>query len=489
MESIDAAVTHLRAQVAQAEALLKSLRLQLTAAEEEQQQRQSSRASNGHSHTEEANAVPTGSPSQQTTPAQARGSYQWPLQPEEYKRYGRQLILEKIGLQGQLNLKNSAVLIVGLGGLGCPAAAYLAGAGVGTIGLVDGDRVETSNLHRQIIHSSLTVGQYKVDSAVQYLKQLNNLPQYKLYHEHLKHQGAVQLFEQYDLILDCTDHPAARYLISDSAVLAGKPLISASALGTEGQLLVLNDALRPYCYRCVFPKPPPPEAVQSCREGGILGPVVGVMGVLMATAALKALPKHWNDTAETQPSMLLYSAYSEPNFRTIKIKGKRESCPSCSNNATITRDSLVSGSLDYVTFCGIRKATEVLSPHQRISASDFAQLRQKNITKLVDVRPAVEYELGHIEGSYNRPLDVISQQMPPDRHLPVADDTQNTTSDIRDLDVADLQRVVFTICRHGNDSQVAAELLQQSLPRHVVCDIQGGLEAWRRDVDPSFPDY
>ncbi|KAL8953857.1 MAG: hypothetical protein Q9222_000303 [Ikaeria aurantiellina] len=489
MESVDLAVTHLRSQVAQTEALLRNLRLQLSAAEEEQQRRLS-RASNDHSHTAQANAIPpVGSPSQRNNSTQAGGLYQWPLQSEEYKRYGRQLILDHVGLQGQLNLKKSSILIIGLGGLGCPAAAYLAGAGVGTIGLVDGDRVETSNLHRQVIHSSMTVGKYKVDSAVQYLKQLNHWPQYKAFPEHLNPENAVQLFEQYDLILDCTDHPAARYLISDSAVLADKPLVSASALGTEGQLLVLNDVSHPYCYRCVFPKPPPPDSVLSCGEGGILGPVVGVMGVLMATAALKALIRLPDDAVEKQPSMLLYSAYSEPSFRTIRLKGKRNGCSSCSDNALITRDALISGSLDYNTFCGSRNETDFLGPHRRVPPADFAQLLREKDVKVWDVRPAVEYNLGHIDGSLSWPLGTISNQKslhPPDVDFSI--DETSTTANVDEGNIFEGQKNII-ICRHGNDSQKAVKLLEQRFPKCVIRDVKGGLEAWRRDVDPSFPDY
>jgi adenylyltransferase/sulfurtransferase len=205
------------------------------------------------------------------------------------------------------------VLIVGAGGLGCPAAAYIAGAGVGTIGIVDGDVVETSNLHRQILHSTAKVGMKKVDSAISFLTsyclpslfyfyntyrlcRLNPNLRYIAHGEHLTPQNAREIVEKYDLVLDCTDHPTSRYLISDICVLLHKPLISASALRTDGQLIVLNspplpagDASGGPCYRCVFPKPPPAESVVSCGDGGILGPVVGTMGVLQALEAVKLI--------------------------------------------------------------------------------------------------------------------------------------------------------------------------------------------------------
>ncbi|KAG7009718.1 hypothetical protein G7Y79_00002g008330 [Physcia stellaris] len=224
---------------------------------------------------------------------------------EEYKRYGRQMIIPGFGLQGQLLLRNARVLIVGVGGLGCPAAAYLAGAGVGKIGLVDGDTVEISNLHRQIIHSSNKIGQTKVESAVEYLRQLNPKSRYIQYPLNLSSANALEIFDEYDIILDCTDQPQSRYLVSDAAVLSKKLLITASATITQGQLMTFGNMWdgQP-CYRCVFPKPPSPETVQSCSDSGILGPAVGVMGVLMASQVIKMLtqvgilPDHCRYSAE-----------------------------------------------------------------------------------------------------------------------------------------------------------------------------------------------
>ncbi|EHK50419.1 hypothetical protein TRIATDRAFT_297199, partial [Trichoderma atroviride IMI 206040] len=200
------------------------------------------------------------------------------------------MIVPNFGLQGQLHVKHARVLVVGAGGLGCPAAAYLAGAGVGTLGLVDGDAVEVSNLHRQVAHSTGRVGMMKVDSAVAYLKGLNPTIIYNAHATHLTPLNAEEIVSQYDLVLDCTDHPTSRYLISDICVLLSKPLVSASAFQTSGQLIVLNNPPgKGPCYRCVFPKPPPPESVVGCGEGGIIGPVVGTMGVLQALEAIKLI--------------------------------------------------------------------------------------------------------------------------------------------------------------------------------------------------------
>ncbi|KAL8780914.1 MAG: hypothetical protein Q9213_006254 [Squamulea squamosa] len=508
------AIDSYRREIAQAERQLELLRHKLAIAEEEEQQCLQPLDPDALSHKNQSN---TFSVHDSKTVAKSDRSQRWALENEEYKRYGRQLILEKVGLQGQLNLKEASVLIVGLGGLGCPAAAYLAGAGVGTIGLLDGDVVDISNLHRQIIHNTSTVGDYKVHSAADYLQNLNPLPKYRTYPEFITANNATRLFEQYDLILDCTDHPATRYLISDAAVISRKPLISASALGVEGQLLVLNDALQmekrergKYCYRCVFPKPPPADTVLSCGEGGIFGPVVGVMGVLMATAALKLLVRGKSNPpvvsdmafgATHQPSMLLYSAFSDPMFRSVRIKGRRDDCPSCSSNATITAESLVTGSLDYAAFCGRKNSTAILGHTQRINPSEYILLinrlppSQRKDIVVIDVRPKVEYDLGHIMDSINWPIQEISKEFHrEDKTLERHSAPQTSLLYLGEkwdkVSIPPNTRCAFTICRHGNDSQVAAELLKgQRTNFNFVVDIKGGLEAWRKEVDPTFPDY
>ncbi|KAL8759370.1 MAG: hypothetical protein Q9199_000805 [Rusavskia elegans] len=515
MDDLSLTISGYEEEIAQTETRLEKLRSDLAKAEEEQQQHRLIAVEDIHSHTENAsNTLAT----QKNGVSETNTVHRWPLEAEEYKRYGRHLILDRVGLQGQQNLKKASALIVGVGGLGSPAAAYLAGAGVGTIGLMDGDVVEISNLHRQIIHSTSTIGDYKVDSAARYLQQLNPLPKYKTYPDFINPKNALRLFEQYDLILDCTDHPATRYLISDAAVLTGKPLISASALGMEGQLLVLNDTWQVkdrqpgrYCYRCVFPKPPPAETVLTCGEGGIFGPVVGVMGVLMATTALRTLiggKANFSATYDIafgvalhQPSMLLYSAVTEPMFRNVRIKGRRENCPSCSTEATITKESLLGGTLDYAAFCGLKNPTWALDCNERIMPSEYAMLisrlppEQRNNIIVFDVRPKTEYDLGHIENSVNWPIQDLSKS-------PTNGDASRKGRSLSphtlrqpggtwdQLNVPPNAKCAFTICRHGNDSQLAAKLLkaQRTSFDHII-DIKGGLEAWRKEVDPTFPDY
>ncbi|KAL8941252.1 MAG: hypothetical protein Q9216_002355 [Gyalolechia sp. 2 TL-2023] len=500
---MDEHIARLRRQIATTRSQLKKLTRQLTEAERQQ----SNRSNESYAYLNQ-NSESSPSP-ERSSPVDI--SPKWPLQAEEYKRYGRQMVLPHIGLQGQLRLKEASVLIIGLGGLGSPAAAYLAGAGVGTIGLVDPDIVDMSNLHRQILHTTSRLRHRKLDSALEYLQDLNPLLTYRAHSGRLRPGEAVELFEQYDLILDCTDGPTSRYLISDAAVLTGKPLVSASALGMEGQLLVLNDHFpghgdQPgrFCYRCVFPKPPPPQTIYSCAENGVLGPVVGVMGVLMATSALKLIVRGIDSSAgpssnsifeaPSQPSMLLYSSTSDPMFRTVKIKGKRPDCISCSSKATISAGTLTED--HYVAFCGVRGPRDMDASHQRFSPEGFVELRRwtpPGRCVLIDVRPPTEFGLAKIEGSINVPLEELKRAASLGWFLrkrlhgflpwtyPDGEPSQ------QDLGFWEKTHV-FTVCRHGNDSQVAAQMLEDYYGCPVK-DIAGGLDGWRERVDPTFPEY
>ncbi|KAG9188384.1 adenylyltransferase and sulfurtransferase [Alternaria panax] len=427
----------------------------------------------------------------------------WPLQRKEYKRYGRQLIMPEIGLKGQLRLRDARVLIVGVGGLGCPAAAYLVGAGVGTVGLVDGDVVEESNLHRQILHSTARIGMTKVESAMVALKSLNPNVTLVPHISRLSPETAISTFKKYDLVLDCTDTPASRYLISDACVLLGKTLVSASALRIDGQMIVLNNPPLPPgdpnggpCYRCVFPKPPPPESVVSCGDGGILGPVVGVMGVLQALEAIKILTQRPTTTLVDPPSLLLFSAYSNPMYRSIRLRSRKAKCAACSSHSTITKEALESGNLDYIQFCGSLVAnTNPLAPEERISAKNYAQLRSginpftgtvsnKDSHFLVDVRERVQFELCNIDGSINVPFSAVSAVRRPSS----ATEEETWIKMLRQS-----EKPIFVICRLGNDSQVTVKKMKEfgldAGGKRYIGDIRGGLEAWRSTVDTEFPDY
>ncbi|KAF8427474.1 hypothetical protein EV426DRAFT_529729 [Tirmania nivea] len=444
------------------------------------------------------------------------------LSKDEYKRYGRQMIVPSIGFPGQLQLKDAAVLIVGAGGLGCPAAAYLAGAGVGILGICDGDVVETSNLHRQIAHATSRVGQSKTQSMIEYLTDINPHVTYRAHTYHLTPDIATSTLGHYDLVLDCTDHPAVRYLISDTCVLLGKPLVSASALRTEGQLLVLNNPPgRGACYRCIWPKPPPPESVLSCGEGGVLGPVVGVMGVLMATEAIKLLTAVAKDDQVSEEvvgekkekpittNMLLYSAYSNPSFRDLRLRGKKKGCIACDlEKREISLDKLNDGRLDYVAFCGTSNEDRV-EEEEKIDVCRYAEARKQEHL-LIDVRPAVEWGICKLAGAINIPIIQFIQSLP----LPTSalDGTALSPSLPPPFWLPENRKIpIYIVCKQGNDSQIAVRRLKtylasrQSGGRKMddlngevkedvpweggIWDIKGGLAKWAWDVDRSFPEY
>ncbi|CAM1511799.1 Fc.00g093120.m01.CDS01 [Cosmosporella sp. VM-42] len=441
-------VDQIRREIAKLEADLADLRSQLAVAESEQRE------------------------------ADVRG-WNWPLAEHEYERYSRQMIVPGFGLQGQLRLKKAKVLLVGAGGLGCPAALYLAGAGVGTLGLVDGDVVEVSNLHRQVAHSTSRVGMSKVESAITHLKEVNPTINYNAHLTHLTTQNANSIVSGYDLVLDCTDHPTSRYLISDICVLLSKPLISAAAFQTSGQLIVLNSPPgQSPCYRCVFPRPPPPDSVVGCGEGGIVGPVVGVMGVLQALEAVKMVSRGLESAEVKTPMMLVFSGMGDAPFRSVRIRGRRKECFACGDEGALTLKEMES-SLDYVQFCGVRQPVDLLQPEERITAEDYDQL-SKGTTEhlLLDVREKEHFDLCNIKGSVNIPISKFMSNRgsgPPDGFP-----TDLSTS-----------TPVYIVCRVGNDSQIAAQKLKalglDDGGKRFIRDIKGGLQAWKNIVDPSIP--
>ncbi|QUC19373.1 uncharacterized protein UV8b_03614 [Ustilaginoidea virens] len=476
---MDDNIDRLREEIAQREAELAGLKSRLAAAEQSRQQQQQQQQQHHHHHHR-----------QHVEP------WKWPLEALEYQRYGRQMIVPKFGLEAQLRLKKARVLLVGAGGLGCPAAAYLAGSGVGALGLVDGDTVELSNLHRQVAHSTSRVGMSKTESAIAFLRDLNAGVTYEGHGVHLTADNAEDIVSRYDLVLDCTDRPASRYLISDICVLLGKPLISASAFQTSGQLIVLNSPPgRGPCYRCVFPKPPPPETVVGCGEGGIIGPVVGVMGVLQALEAVKLIcrggpeagleaspdeERHHHQQQQQQHTMLLFSGMADHcPFRSVRMRGKRQGCFSCSENPQLTADYLKTA-MDYVQFCGSTRPVQLLPRQERISAQEYRLLSERGTKHvLLDVREREHFHLAHIPGSINVPMsrftslgsrDALPEEFPRDlpAHVPV-----------------------YVVCRVGNDSQVAARRLKElGLSRNgerFVGDIVGGLRSWKDTVDGSLP--
>ncbi|ROV90472.1 hypothetical protein VSDG_08445 [Cytospora chrysosperma] len=520
MDIANKSAHQLREQIAKAEEQLKHLKEQLAQVDKQA-------SGHGPEHVHSPKEQKERREEKQAKAGNGMPAWKWPLSAEEYDRYGRQLILPNIGIQGQQRLKSSKILIIGAGGLGCPSAAYIAGAGVGTLGIVDGDVVEVSNLHRQIAHGTSRVGAFKVDSLVSYCKELNPLPRYVPHREHLTPQNAQEIVSQYDLVLDCTDHPTSRYLISDICVLLRKPLVSASALRTDGQLIVLNcpptpqgtvSSRAPPCYRCVFPRPPPPESVVSCGEGGILGPVVGLMGVLQALEAIKivsaglhlASPALDTPAAADEdgrggdvvasPTLLLFSggAVGAPSFRSVRMRGRRRECFACGEGAEVrlTLDALRGGGLDYVAFCGGMSApVKLLGDDDRVSPRYYEEEILKksgggspNKHLLLDVREKELFDICHIDGAVNVPFSRIQSSARRKTSDQAVDGT--ATPDWVPSDLPD-DAPVYVVCRVGNDSQLVAKQLkdldQDKKGQRFIGDIKGGMRAWKKEVDVTLP--
>jgi len=341
---------------------------------------------------------------------------------------------------------------------------------------------------------------------MEYLKNLNPTITFRPHREHLSPSNALHIFSFYDLVLDCTDHPTSRYLISDTCVLLQKPLISASALRTDGQLVVLNNPPAPQgdstggpCYRCVFPKPPPAETVMSCGEGGILGPVVGVMGVLQALEAIKlitsgGLAQSTDPTVTPPPSLLIFSTSSPQPFRTVRLRSRRKNCAACSSTASINLESLTSGSLDYVQFCGVVAPVNILSSGERITATEYAQTCH-NPGILIDVREKVQFDICHLPSSINIPYSELASW---NHDAALDENSQLGTSGMYQLQTC-LQNMpshaapITVICRLGNDSQLAVQKLKTldfaAGGRRRIVDVEGGWRAWREEVDMDWPDY
>jgi adenylyltransferase/sulfurtransferase len=329
----------------------------------------------------------------------------------------------------------------------------------------------------------------KVDSAVIALRRMNPGVRYRTYPEHLTPETAEKIVKDYDIVLDCTDRPSSRYLISDICVLLGKPLVSASALRMDGQLMVLNyPPGKGPCYRCIFPKPPPAEQVLACGDGGILGPVVGVMGVLQAVETIKLIVagsrEEDMDPRKTvpPPSMLIFSANSGISpFRSVKLRGKRQSCFACGEIPGLTRDSLKSGSLDYVAFCGSAGPVDLVKPEEQITVDDLdKEIKEGKEHLLLDVRDEVQYGICHLDGSINVPFTKLQYMKDLSQQTLLADIAQKNTP-------------IYVVCRMGNDSQVVTKKLKElgleAGGKRPIADVRGGFRAWKDRIDHSWPDY
>ncbi len=380
------------------------------------------------------------------------------LSHDEILRYSRHLLIPEVGLEGQRKLKASSVLVIGTGGLGSPVALYLAAAGVGRIGLVDYDVVDSSNLQRQVIHGTSTVGKLKVDSARSKLLDLNPSIQVDTYNEPYTSENALRIARDYDLILDGTDNFPTRYLTNDVAVFLGKPNVYASIYRFDGQVSVFYAKEGP-CYRCLFPEPPPPGLVPSCAEGGVLGVLPGTIGTLQATEALKVL---LGIGTPLIGKLLLYNAL-DMSFDFVTLK-KNPNCRVCGPTADIKE------LIDYEEFCGVPghdhgeegSAGEGLD----ITAAELAERLKTNHLKLLDVREPHELEISALPGAVNIPLGQLAARL-------------------SELDSAE-EMVVF--CKGGTRSARALELLASAGFKKVK-NLKGGINAWARDVDTTLPIY
>ncbi len=385
------------------------------------------------------------------------------LNNEEIKRYSRHLIMPEMGLDGQRRLKGGSVLCVGAGGLGSPAAMYLAAAGVGHIGVVDFDVVDYSNLQRQIIHGTKDVGRSKLASAKDRLVDINPHIQVDTYEEALSSENALRLFAPYDIILDGTDNFPTRYLTNDACVLLGKPNAYGSIFRFEGQASVFSTKDGP-CYRCLYPEPPPPGLVPSCAEGGVLGVLPGVIGVIQATEAIKLL------TGIGEPLIgrfLIYDAL-RMRFRELKLR-KDPECPVCGTHPTVTK------LIDYEEFCGLRPAVSDEALAMATGASSTTEmtaveLKQRldrgDALRIIDVREPNEYQINRIPGSELIPLGEI-----PRRYAELDPDAE-----------------VVVLCKMGGRSAKAADYLR-SVGFKRVLNLKGGILDWVDKVDPSQPKY
>ena len=380
------------------------------------------------------------------------------LTTDDLARYSRHLILPEVGMEGQRKLKAAKVLCVGTGGLGSPMAFYLAAAGIGTLGMVDFDVVDASNLQRQIIHSTKDIGRKKLDSAAEKLTALNPALDVVKHEVMLSSANALEILKDYDIVADGTDNFPTRYLVNDACVLLGKPNVYGSIFRFEGQASVFATEEGP-CYRCLYPEPPPPGLVPSCAEGGVLGILPGLVGVIQATEVIKLI------LGNGQPligRLLLVDALNM-RFRELKLR-KNPECPVCGENPTVTQ------LIDYQQFCGIFPET----PQESNMKNGIPQMTVKELkqrldagenVQLIDVREPYEYQIAQIGGK------LIPQNDVPQR-----------------LAEIDRDRDVVVHCRSGARSQRIAEFLKQNgYPR--VANLAGGILAWSDEIDPKVQKY
>ena len=378
---------------------------------------------------------------------------------DEIARYSRHLIMPEVTLEGQKRLKAASVLCIGAGGLGSPIALYLAAAGIGRMGLVDADIVDFSNLQRQILHGTKDVGRKKLNSARDRIREINPNVQVDLHDTYFRSDNARELVAPYDIVIDGTDNFPTRYCSNDVCVLLKKPNIYGSIFRFDGQCTVFAPHLGGPCYRCMFPEPPPPGMVPSCAEGGVLGVLPGIIGVMQAIEAIKLIM----GLGESLIGRLVHFDALKLKFREFKLR-RDPKCPICGTNPTIKE------LIDYEQFCGIPQAAAVEAAEEPIPVISVQELKRKLDTKekfeLVDVREPFEYDICRIPGSKLIPLGELASRM-------------------SELDSAD---EIVLQCKSGARSAKALKLLREA-GFTKLNNLEGGIAAWADEVDPSMPKY
>jgi len=379
-----------------------------------------------------------------------------PLSREEILRYSRHLIMPEVGMDGQLKLKQARVLMIGAGGLGAPLGLYLAAAGVGHLGIVDFDVVDFTNLQRQVTFSTADVGKTKIEAAKSRLSGLNPTIEIATYETRLDSSNALELFRDYDLVVDGTDNFPTRYLVNDACVLLGKRNVYGSIFRFEGQVSIFGAPDGP-CYRCLYPEPPPPGLVPSCAEGGVLGVLPGIVGAIQAIEAIKLVLGAGDSLVGR---LLLFDALAM-RFRELKLK-KNPECPLCGTNRTITK------LIDYEEFCGIR-GEEAPATNLQVPEMTPVELKQRldrgDGLFVLDVREPHEYQICNLNG-YLIPLGDLPKR-------------------VSELDSS---REIVAHCRSGKRSADAVDFLRKAGFRKIW-NLKGGILAWSDEVDPSVPKY
>lgn len=381
------------------------------------------------------------------------------MNPEQVMRYSRHLIMPEVGVEGQEKLMDAKVLLIGAGGLGSPNALYLAAAGVGTLGLVDFDVVDHSNLHRQVIHGTGDVGKLKVESARESLRDLNPNVVVEAHNRPFTRDVALELVQRYDIVVDGTDNFQTRYLTNDACVFLKKPNVYASIFRFDGQATVFQPGNpESPCYRCLYPEPPPPGEVPSCAEGGVLGILPGLVGLIQATETIKLIIGKGRSLVGR---LLLFNAL-EMSFDELKIR-RNPACPVCGDAPTIKT------LIDYDQFCGVGRGNETSTPAETgdISVRDLKKrLDRKEKFVLVDVRERNEFDIAQIPGARLLPLSELAARA---RELDTADD-------------------IVVHCKSGVRSLKAIQALKQ-LGFKKLTNVKGGISAWSDEIDPSVPKY